>query len=103
MDEFALEAALFNKPGRADLNTIVTTVNGMAFGLGDFGVRLRKINVFKERTRAGFGGRIREFVCTNDGNDVTDAGWASVSKIMVGDVSFDGIIKWARHLARMEL
>ena len=78
-------------------------VDGVTFGFGNFGFFCGKINVVEEGAGAGFVEGIGEFVGTECANDVANAHGAKISKAMVGDVFFDGVIERARHLAFAKL
>ena len=80
----------------------MTASDRVAFVFGGFGLFIGEIDIFKERTSAGFFARVGEFVGADGANDVADALGGKISEMMVGNVFFDGIIERARHLAGLE-
>ena len=99
MQKFTLEASLFDKPTRVDFVAIFAAINWVAFGFGGFGGGFVQVDVFKERAGASLIERIGKLVGADGANYVTDALRAKIGDVIGGDVLFDGIIKWTRHLA----
>ena len=103
MNKFAFKLALFDKPSGVDFDAIVAAMDGIAFGLGGFGVGFTKIDVFEERAGARFGSGIGKFDSANGRDGGTNTGGAGVGDIVFGQVIFDRLIEGTRHLAWVKL
>ncbi len=95
--------ALFEEPSGVDFDAVGTFAHWDAAVAGDFGLGFGKVDVFEERARRGFFGRVGEFIGANGRNDSADASRAEVGQVVVGHVVFDGSVKWARHDTDAEL
>lgn len=102
MDELAAEARLFDKPGGVDFVTVMPAIDWVAFAFSDFGFFVGEIDVFKERARTGFIEWIGEFVGADGADDAADALGAKIGNMMCGEVIFNRIIEWVRHLTASE-
>ena len=103
MKKFTFETGLFDEPARIDFVAIVATVDWITFVFGDFSIFIGKVDIFEKGAGAGFNQRVWQFVGANSRDNSADAIRTEVSAIVIGDVSFDGIIEWTEHLAGFEV
>ena len=99
VDEFTFETALFDQPAGVDFEAVVTVVDGDIFGFGGFGFVFGEVDVFKERAGGSFLGWVGELVTSDGRDDVADAGGGEVGTVVLVDVAFDRVVKWAGHSA----
>ena len=102
MEKFIGKASFFDKPAGIDFVAIFAVINRITFGFGNFGFCFGEIDVFEEGARAGFLQWIGEFVGTDGADDGADALGGEISRVVIGDVFFDGAVERAGHLAGLE-
>ena len=102
MEELPFKTGVFDKPARINLKTIVAVVNWDVVSFGFFGLFFGEVNIFKEGTGTRGSGGVGKFVFSDGGDDSADVFRAKICFVVIGDVLFDGIIKWVRELAWVE-
>ena len=53
MKKLARKAGVLDEPAGIDFVAVFAAINGVALGLGEFGLFVGEVDVFEERTRAG--------------------------------------------------
>ena len=99
VEEFALEAALFDEPAGVDFVAVLAAVDWVALFFGFFGGFVGEVDIFKERAGAGGCERIGEFDGADSGDDFADAGRAKVGDAVVRNVALYRVVEGAAHLA----
>jgi len=97
VDELAGKASLLDEPAGVDFNAVEAAMNRDT-ALGDVkNFLFGDVDIFEEGAGASLFFGVGEFVGADSGNHFADIGWGENSLVVVENVFFDGIIKWAFH------